>query len=199
MNTGEPGKPGYGQDGRDGQRGRPGVPGLPGVPGPPGAHGLNGYCDPSACNLQAGAAHQSLDVKGPAGNWESNRQRPRDWTGLGQLLWAHRILHSSVFTASLSGFRSSINLQPFVPATSPSEGRWPHRVIKKQKRKKRGFSWVLQKSNLVCFCTWELFSENPASISGGWYEMARNLVYPTLLVALSPIFFSNFFPHLWCF
>lgn len=66
--TGEPGKPGYGQDGRDGQRGPPGVPGQPGVPGPPGAAGPNGYCDPSACNLQAGAAHQSLDVKGPAGN-----------------------------------------------------------------------------------------------------------------------------------
>lgn len=66
--TGEPGKPGYGRDGRDGQRGPPGVPGQPGVPGPPGAAGPNGYCDPSACNLQAGAAHQSLDVKGPAGN-----------------------------------------------------------------------------------------------------------------------------------
>ena len=66
--TGEPGLPGYGQDGRDGQRGRPGTPGQPGVPGPPGSAGPNGYCDPSACNLQAGAAHQSLDVKGPAGN-----------------------------------------------------------------------------------------------------------------------------------
>lgn len=68
MIVGEPGKPGYGRDGRDGQRGPPGVPGQPGVPGPPGAAGPNGYCDPSACNLQAGAAHQSLDVKGPAGN-----------------------------------------------------------------------------------------------------------------------------------
>lgn len=66
--TGEPGRPGYGRDGRDGQRGPPGVPGQPGVPGSPGAAGPNGYCDPSACNLQAGAAHQSLDVKGPAGN-----------------------------------------------------------------------------------------------------------------------------------
>lgn len=66
--TGEPGKAGYGQDGRDGQRGPPGVPGQPGVPGPPGSAGLNGYCDPSACNLQAGALQQSLDVKGPAGN-----------------------------------------------------------------------------------------------------------------------------------
>uniref|UniRef100_A0A3Q4AYR2 Thrombospondin-like N-terminal domain-containing protein n=1 Tax=Mola mola TaxID=94237 RepID=A0A3Q4AYR2_MOLML len=65
---GEPGKPGYGQDGQDGQRGPPGVPGQPGVPGPPGAAGPNGYCDPSACNLQAGAAHQSLDMKGPTGN-----------------------------------------------------------------------------------------------------------------------------------
>eukprot|EP00064_Thunnus_orientalis_P000662 superscaffoldBa00000036_g663 len=60
---GEPGKPGYGQDGRDGQRGPPGVPGQPGVPGPPGAAGPNGYCDPSACNLQAGAAQQSLDLE----------------------------------------------------------------------------------------------------------------------------------------
>lgn len=65
--TGEPGKPGYGQDGQDGQRGPPGVPGQPGVPGPPGPAGQNGYCDPSACNLQAGL-QQSLDVKGPAGN-----------------------------------------------------------------------------------------------------------------------------------
>uniref|UniRef100_A0A673BLZ2 Collagen, type IX, alpha 1b n=1 Tax=Sphaeramia orbicularis TaxID=375764 RepID=A0A673BLZ2_9TELE len=65
---GEPGKPGYGQDGRDGQRGPPGVPGQPGVPGPPGSAGPNGYCDPSACNLPSGAAQQSLDVKGPAGN-----------------------------------------------------------------------------------------------------------------------------------
>lgn len=38
------------------------------MPGPPGPAGPNGYCDPSACNLQAGAAQQSLDVKGPAGN-----------------------------------------------------------------------------------------------------------------------------------
>lgn len=135
MNTGEPGKPGFGQDGRDGHRGRPGVPGLPGVPGPPGAHGLNGYCDPSACNLQAGAAQQSLDVKGPAGNWQSHRQRPRDWRGRDQLLRARRTL-LRVFAACLPGCRSSINLQPFVPATSPSEGGRP-RVIKKQKSKKK--------------------------------------------------------------
>ena len=68
MIPGEAGKPGYGQEGRDGQRGPPGTHGQHGVPGPPGAAGPNGYCDPSSCNLQAGAAHQSLDVKGPAGN-----------------------------------------------------------------------------------------------------------------------------------
>lgn len=62
---GESGKPGYGQEGVDGQRGPPGVPGQPGVPGPPGPAGLTGYCDPSACNLQAGAV---VDVKGPPGN-----------------------------------------------------------------------------------------------------------------------------------
>uniref|UniRef100_A0A671SBV6 Collagen, type IX, alpha 1b n=1 Tax=Sinocyclocheilus anshuiensis TaxID=1608454 RepID=A0A671SBV6_9TELE len=68
---GEPGKPGYGQDGRDGERGPPGAPGQPGVPGPPGSAGPPGYCDPSACNLSAGAAHQSLkdsSMKGPGGN-----------------------------------------------------------------------------------------------------------------------------------
>uniref|UniRef100_A0A8C1QN65 Thrombospondin-like N-terminal domain-containing protein n=1 Tax=Cyprinus carpio TaxID=7962 RepID=A0A8C1QN65_CYPCA len=68
---GEPGKPGYGQDGRDGERGPPGAPGQPGVPGPPGSAGPPGYCDPSACNLSAGAAQQSLEdssIKGPGGN-----------------------------------------------------------------------------------------------------------------------------------
>lgn len=69
--AGEPGKPGYGRDGRDGERGPPGVHGQPGVPGPPGPAGQTGYCDPSSCNLSAGAAHQSLkdsNLKGPGGN-----------------------------------------------------------------------------------------------------------------------------------
>lgn len=67
--SGEPGKPGYGQDGHDGGSGLPGLPGQPGVPGPPGSAGPPGYCDPSACNVNMGAASQSLtnyDLKGPA-------------------------------------------------------------------------------------------------------------------------------------
>lgn len=70
--------------------------------------------------------------KDPQGT-DSHRQRARDWTGRDQLLRACHIL-LRVFTACLPGSRSSINLQPFVPATSPSEGGRP-RVIKKHTKK----------------------------------------------------------------
>lgn len=79
----------------------------------------------------------------------------RDRTGPDRLLRAHHILHCT--RRSEAVFRGDVEAPSVHYPLAFGAFHW---VVVKQ-----------TKSNLVCFCTWQLLSETPAPISGGWYEI----------------------------